>query len=314
MKLHHSVNQFEELIELASQTFNIPSNAVRKDYFITLVLQNLVNSTFVESVVFKGGTSLSKCYPNSINRFSEDIDLTYIPENEMSNKQISRKLKSIEKIIIGQGEFEKINHERNDRNKSSFVWFNDEFKNVESIKLEIGSSVKPHPYTKKTLKSYIHEYLEIINENIAIEEFELIEISLNVLNVERTFVDKLMSVKRHAICGTLPTKVRHIYDIVKLYEMSEIQDFMNKREEFKEIIDLTKQTDSIYLKKRNIPKEYNPLGEYAFENWSDRFTKDIKSSYENLHKTLLYTDEKQYFDKAVDVFNDINKKIKEINE
>lgn len=314
MKLHHSVNQFEELIELASQTFNIPSNAVRKDYFITLVLQNLVNSTFVESVVFKGGTSLSKCYPNSINRFSEDIDLTYIPENEMSNKQISRKLKSIEKIIIGQGKFEKINDERNDRNKSSFVWFNDEFKNVESIKLEIGSSVKPHPYTKKTLKSYIHEYLEIINENIAIEEFELIEISLNVLNVERTFVDKLMSVKRHAICGTLPTKVRHIYDIVKLYEMSEIQDFMNKREEFKEIIDLTKQTDSIYLKKRNIPKEYNPLGEYAFENWSDRFTKDIKSSYENLHKTLLYTDEKQYFDKAVDVFNDINKKIKEINE
>jgi predicted nucleotidyltransferase component of viral defense system len=314
MKLHHSESEFEELIVLASQTFNIPPNAVRKDYFITLVLQNLANSIFIESVVFKGGTSLSKCYPNSIERFSEDIDLTYIPENEMSNKQISRKLKSIEKSLIGKGHYEKINGERNDRNKSSFVWFNEEFKDIENIKLEIGSSVKPHPYSKKTLKSYIHEYLESINENEAIEEYELLEISLNVLNVERTFVDKLMSVKRHAICGTLSNKVRHIYDIVKLYEMNEIQNFMSKREEFKRIIYLTKQTDSIYLEKRNIPEEYNPLGAYAFETWSDKFSKDIKSTYENLHNTLLYTDEKQEFDKAIDVFNDLNQRLIEINE
>jgi len=164
------------------------------------------------------------------------------------------------------------------------------------------------------MKSYIQEYLESINENEAIEEYKLLEISLNVLNIERTFIDKLMSVKRHAICGTLPTKVRHIYDIVKLYEMGEIQDFMNNYEKLKEIIDLTKQTDSIYLEKRNIPEEYNPLGEYAFETWSDKFTKDIKSSYENLHNTLLYTDEKQDFSKAVDIFNDLNYKLKEINE
>jgi len=314
MNLHHSEDEFEELIELASQTFNIPSNAVRKDYFITLILKNLESSIFSENVVFKGGTSLSKCYPNSIERFSEDIDLTYIPDDEMSNKQISRKLKSIEKALIGYGQFEKNNDERNDRNKSSFVWFNDEFKDIESIKLEIGSSVKPHPYSKRTMKSYIQEYLESINENEAIEEYKLLEISLNVLNIERTFIDKLMSVKRHAICGTLPTKVRHIYDIVKLYEMGEIQDFMNNYEKLKEIIDLTKQTDSIYLEKRNIPEEYNPLGEYAFETWSDKFTKDIKSSYENLHNTLLYTDEKQDFSKAVDIFNDLNYKLKEINE
>jgi len=314
MKLHHCENEFEELIELTSQEFKIPSNAVRKDYFITLVLQNLSNSIFIESVVFKGGTSLSKCYPNSIERFSEDIDLTYISENGMSNKQISKKLKSIEKALIGKGYFEEINGERNDRNKSSFVWFNEKFKDIESIKLEIGSSVKPHPYSKKALKSYIQEYLESIDENEAIKKYEFLEISLNVLNVERTFVDKLMSVKRHAICGTLSNKVRHIYDIVKLYEMSEIQDFMSKGEEFKRIIYLTKQTDSIYLEKRNIPKEYNPLGAYAFETWSDKFSKDIKSSYENLHNTLLYTDEKQKFDKAFDIFISLNQRLEKINE
>jgi len=316
MKLHHDENNqaFEELIKLTSQAFNIPSNAIRKDYFVTLVLQNLANSRFIESVVFKGGTSLSKCYPNSINRFSEDIDLTYIPENNMSNNQISKQLKKIEKILVGQGQYEKIINERNNRNKSSYVWFNDQFKTVESIKLEIGSSVRPHPYSKKILKSYIHEYLENIDETQGIKTFELLEVQLNVLNIERTFVDKLMSVKRHAICGTLPMKVRHIYDVVKLYEMPEIQKFIDNQNEFKKIINLTKKTDSKYLEKRDIPKEYNPLGSYAFETWSHHLTKDIKSNYENLHNTLLYTDQKQGFDKAIEIFTNLNQRLVEIGE
>ncbi len=76
MNLHHEEKIFDELIMLASRKYNLPSSAVRKDYFITLILSNLQNSPFLQQVVFKGGTSLSKCYPGSIERFSEDIDLT----------------------------------------------------------------------------------------------------------------------------------------------------------------------------------------------------------------------------------------------
>ena len=63
MKLHQNQQDFEELIELMAQLRHIPSDAVRKDYFITLLLKKLADSEFVDSVVFKGGTSLSKCYP-----------------------------------------------------------------------------------------------------------------------------------------------------------------------------------------------------------------------------------------------------------
>ena len=93
MNLHNNVEIFEELIELAAKQYNLPSSAVRKDYFITLILSNLQNSPYLEHVVFKGGTSLSKCYPGSIERFSEDIDLTYIPEEDMSDNQTSKKNK-----------------------------------------------------------------------------------------------------------------------------------------------------------------------------------------------------------------------------
>jgi len=79
MNLHDNPELFEELIQLAAKQNNLPSDAVRKDYFITLILSNLQNSPYLEHVIFKGGTSLSKCYSGSIERFSEDIDLTYIP-------------------------------------------------------------------------------------------------------------------------------------------------------------------------------------------------------------------------------------------
>ena len=87
MILHNNTQEFEELVDLTSQHINIPPGAVRKDYFISLVLENLSESEFVDWVVFKGGTSLSKCYPTSIERFSEDIDLTYIPEEGLTSKR-----------------------------------------------------------------------------------------------------------------------------------------------------------------------------------------------------------------------------------
>ena len=107
--------------------------------------------------VFKGGTSLSKCYPNSIERFSEDIDLTFIPDSTLTEKQNEKIFKKIEDIITLGCNTEKINDERSSTNKSIYVWF----ENINNrIKLEIGSTIRPEPFAKKSFKSYIHEYLE----------------------------------------------------------------------------------------------------------------------------------------------------------
>lgn len=40
-----------------------------------------------------------------------------------------------------------------------------------------------------------------------INKYELKKIQINVLNIERTFIDKVMAIKRHAICGTLKKKL-----------------------------------------------------------------------------------------------------------
>ena len=123
-----------------------------------------------------------------------------------------------------------------------------------------------------------------------------------------------MSVKRHAICGSLDKKVRHIYDVVRLFKLPKIQDFLLNKSELKRLIQVTKETDSYYLEKRDIPKEYNPMEAYDFNSWRDKFTSEIRSCYENLHKDLLYTDDQQDFNDALNTFEALNQFFFEICE
>lgn len=310
MKLHEFPSEFRDLISIVAKDKHLPESAIERDYYIVLLLKNLADSEYIEKCVFKGGTSLSKCYPGSIERFSEDIDLTFLGMDE-NDKTCDKAIKRIEKIMTVGAFTDKINEERSNRSKSMYVWFGDKSNRV---KLEIGSSVRPDPYSKKTLKTYIQEFLEQHNGTEDVIKYELEEITLNVLNIERTFVDKLMSVKRHAICGSIEKKVRHIYDVVRLFSLPQVKEFIEDKAELKRLIAITKQTDSYYLEKRNISREYDPNGAYDFESWSCYLNEQVRSVYENLHKELLYTDEQQNFDDALATFSEISNVLKGVGE
>lgn len=310
MKLHEFPDEFRDLISIVAQSKHLPESAVERDYYIVMLLEKLANSEYAERCVFKGGTSLSKCYPGSIERFSEDIDLTFLGM-ELSDKVCDKTIKKIEQVMTVGANTEKINAERSDRSKSMYVWFGDKKKRV---KLEIGSSVRPDPYSGKKLKTYIQEFLEENGGEDDIAKYGFHTIALNVLNIERTFVDKLMSVKRHAICGNMEAKVRHIYDVTRLFALPEIKEFLNNKDELKRLIETTKNTDLYYLEKRNISQEYDPTGAYGFDDWKHHLTDRVRLIYESLHRELLYTDEKQSFDDALSVFKEIDEILKSINE
>lgn len=73
MYLHKNNEQFLNAIELAYEQTGIMAQAIEKDYYVTMLLRLL--SEKMPYIVFKGGTSLSKCH-KVIQRFSEDIDIT----------------------------------------------------------------------------------------------------------------------------------------------------------------------------------------------------------------------------------------------
>lgn len=310
MKLHNYPDKFQELISVTAHERQIPESAVRRDYYIVMMLKALVDSPYGAQCVFKGGTSLSKCYPSSIERFSEDIDLTFLGM-DLPDKECDKTIKKIETVMSAGAKTEKIGEERFPRSKSMWVWFDNP---AERVKLEIGSTVRPDPYSRKQVRTYIQEFLDTRGDTEAIMQFELSAVEINVLDIERTFIDKLMAVRRHAICGTLNRKVRHIYDVVRLYQLPEVQTFLSEKEELKRLIKLTKETDSFYIGRRNTPVEYDPTGAYDFNSWQDRLDSAIQSIYESLHENLLYTDEKQDFQTAIKIFQRIDLLLHEVGE
>jgi hypothetical protein len=58
---------------------NVSPVLLEKDFWVSWLLGVLFNSEFGPSLVFKGGTSLSKVF-RAIDRFSEDIDLSLSPQ------------------------------------------------------------------------------------------------------------------------------------------------------------------------------------------------------------------------------------------
>ena len=71
-----SAEDRREALAVAAAASGRPLHLLDKDVWLVWVLDVLFRERFGEHLVFKGGSSLSKGYA-IINRFSEDIDLTY---------------------------------------------------------------------------------------------------------------------------------------------------------------------------------------------------------------------------------------------
>lgn len=223
-------------------------------------------------------------------------------------------MKQVEATVAQGFNIKKIDFERNDRNKSSYIWPQTEDRDTCKVKLEIGSVITPIPFATREMETYIQNYLEEKGMFDVVQEFNLSPVSINTLDITRTFLDKVMAVKRHAICGTLISKVRHIYDVTALFERDDVQAFLSDTETLKQLLKCTKQTDSFYLQKRNIPKDYNPISAYSFESWRQNFNVEIRKRYETLHEDLLYTNARQNFDVALRTFERISKIFADIDE
>ena len=94
--LHENKEEFRNAVYLASERFHILPVVAEKDYYVTVILRGLAER--LGFVVFKGGTSLSKCH-RVIKRFSEDIDITI--DTKLSQGQM-KKLKEAIKELAGE--------------------------------------------------------------------------------------------------------------------------------------------------------------------------------------------------------------------
>lgn len=224
--LHNDRELFEQLILRTSESLGIKAEIIEKDYYVTLFLKELVSVS--PDIIFKGGTSLSKCY-HLIDRFSEDIDLNIETETKPSESRRKHLKSSIVSVIDKLG-FTLTNPE-NVKSRRDYNRYIIDYPSVlgasylkEMLIVETAVYQRAYPTVRKTAGSLIYDYLSANGFDAFIKQYSLEPFELNVQSAERTMIDKLYALADYYLAGTTAEHSRHIYDIYKLLSVIEIND------------------------------------------------------------------------------------------
>ena len=218
--LHENKEEFMTAINLASEYFHILPVVVEKDYYVTLILREL--SQRQNYVVFKGGTSLSKCY-KVIKRFSEDIDITI--DSKLSQGQMKKLKESVKEIANKLGFcIPNIDETRSRRSYNRYIL---EYKSVLSepddaiqnaVLMETSFAEVSFPTNILKVHSYIGDMMAQEAPD-ALEMYSLDPFEMKVQGIDRTLVDKVFAICDYYLQDRVKNHSRHIYDIYKLTQV-----------------------------------------------------------------------------------------------
>lgn len=202
MRLHKDKEAFLEYVAATAEYYGLNPAVVEKDYYVTLFLRKAVEE--IVGIVFKGGTSLSKCY-KLIDRFSEDIDLTLDNEHFTQGKR-SNANKTIAKICEEIGlSLKNPDQIRSRREYNCFYveypisYFSEALK--PELKIETAFMQKSYPDDCKTIQSLIGEFFTENGYESLAKTYGLIPFEIKVQALERTFVDKVFALCDYRLGG-----------------------------------------------------------------------------------------------------------------
>lgn len=231
MYLHEDREVFKDIIEQAADKTGRTSIVIEKDYYVTLILKLL--SEQLPNCVFKGGTSLSKGF-HAIDRFSEDIDITF---DEHIGESRRKKLKNVvlkeisETLGMEIANWESIQSDR-DYNAYHFsydsVFGLEDDRILQFVKLETALGSYSFPTQVVEIGNYIGDYLNEIGKPEIAEQFHLSKFPMKLQALERTYIDKVFALCDYYLQGKSKRYSRHLYDIYKLTPMIEFDDEFRK--------------------------------------------------------------------------------------
>lgn len=251
--------RLEILNQVNSQT-GLPTDAIEKDWWVTITLKAIFSSKFAQHLVFKGGTSLSKAY-NLIERFSEDIDLSIDRtmlgfEGELSKTQIKKLRKVSGNFIVGEFKEELISElEKLGVNNENYnLIFDDEIDDTsdphrieleynsiveageyipQRVIIELGARALLEPNEQKTIQSIIGQIYP--EQAFTIQPFEVI-----VVVPTKTFLEKIMLLHEEFLKPIESIRhyrmSRHLYDIEKLMDHDYGKEAIKNKELFETLV------------------------------------------------------------------------------
>ncbi|GBE06025.1 hypothetical protein BMS3Abin10_01667 [bacterium BMS3Abin10] len=183
-------SQLEKIIPVLAQKHNFRLEIVEKDYYLTVILNN-IESRLSDKLVFKGGTLLNKIHLN-YHRLSEDLDFVYFSKAEIDTRgKRSRVITPIRKNMPGFLKYLGLDSNQPEGegfNNSTQYIFNISYPSFisgksEGVKIEIA--LRQLPIDKPVHNVVEHFYKNPFTEEDLIPSNKILSLSLNEAVAEK---------------------------------------------------------------------------------------------------------------------------------
>lgn len=254
MLLHLNKFEFENFIEIIKERENIDKDIIEKDYYVCLVLKELSKKQNYLKAYFKGGTAVYKIL-DTMNRFSEDIDLTVKVLSEESNTRNKKRLKEAALGYEIEG-LELIKDECID-NKGSVtgvyqytsVYEDSEIplQRAGKIQVESTSFTVSEPTEKYYIEPLIYKLANDKEKKILEEQFDITKIEIEIIKLERMFIDKIFAAEFYYIRNMYMDTAKHLYDISVLFNNDKIKKLLKDKDELNKLIEYKRQEEKVRI-------------------------------------------------------------------
>lgn len=294
MYLHEDKEQFIQAVNLTSYQLAVMERIVEKDYYVTMLLRLLAER--MPFIVFKGGTSLSKCY-KAILRFSEDIDIAVnIPLTQGQKKKLKYTIIDIVKELGLQILNLDETQSRKDYNQYVIAYSTalsqSEDMMQPTILIETSYTTISFPTVTLDVGSMIGDMMMQEAPDI-LEKYHMDTFEMEVQRIDRTLIDKVFAICDYYLQGNVKRHSRHIYDIYKLLPL------VPQNENFKELIEevrIVRKASNVCLSAQDSIDISVLLGKIIKED-------TYRDDYQNVTMRLL--EEEVNYDTAIGALEEI---------
>lgn len=188
-----------------------------------------------------------------MNRFSEDIDLTVMVNNNASNNSNKTRLK---KSALGYNidGLELMKDETIDKKGSvtSFYKYNSLFSlselfKSERIQIEATSFTISEPVSTYTIEPLIYKYATLEEKNILKEKYNISEFEIEIIKLERIFIDKIFAAEFYYERNMYEDVSKHLYDISIMIRNEDIKKLLSNKSELKKLIAYKRKEEQVRL-------------------------------------------------------------------
>ena len=312
MNLHLNKELFRDMIDTINTKTGVAIDIIEKDYYVCLILKELSKKQDEIKAYFKGGTAVYKILEN-MNRFSEDIDLTVKVLPEESNTRNKKRLKESALGYNLEG-LELIKEECIDNKgsvtgmyKYTSVYADSDvpLQRAGKIQVESTSFTVSEPAEKYCIEPLIYKLANDTEKKILEEKFDVSKIEIEIIKLERMFIDKIFAAEFYYIRNMYMDVAKHLYDISILFSNEKIQKLFENKEELLKLIEYKREEEKVRIGGID---ENTPIKNFTYFKLD--FSNELIKEFQNMQNKYILNDKyKISIDEVKNILKDIYNKI-----